>query len=74
MFFFGLILGVLVAAMAVACWASRGGWLGSLTPYSARQTIWDIERRTMHELLAAELAAQRADSIDGTAVEEERPS
>ncbi len=78
MFFFGLILGVLLTAMVVAGWATRSGWLGPVPPYSARQDIWDIERRTMHAMLAAELEAQRAaqagaGDIDGTAVEERQP-
>jgi hypothetical protein len=74
MFFLGLIRGVLLVVLAVA-------WLvhsveHNATPvhsFTARQTIWDIERRTMHELLAAELAAQRAGCIDGSAVEERQP-
>ncbi len=74
MFFLGLIVGVLLVVVVIA-WLTRGVGDDAVPVHSfvARQTIWDIERRTMHELLAAELAAQRADCIDGTAVEERQP-
>jgi hypothetical protein len=63
MFGLGLALGVLLAGF-VGWRAVEAYRRGPLLPYRPQQTIRDIERRTLHELLSAEFSAERAATAD----------
>jgi hypothetical protein len=64
MFFVGFGLALVVVGMAfLAVWLlARTASLPPTSSYRARAAIHDIERQTIHAMLAAELAAQEAAS------------
>jgi hypothetical protein len=78
MFFLGLLVGVLVCVAGFCWWWAYMLGPARPTSLSARQQIWDIERRTIHELLQTGLGARRPGDgsldpgvVDGTASEVE---
>jgi hypothetical protein len=77
MLLLGFFLGLSVCVgtlLALRLWSRYRPFSPVVTAFGARSTVHDIERRTIHAMLAAELAATRAardaGTIDGSKFDE----
>jgi hypothetical protein len=67
------VLLLVVALLLMGVWLLSWSASSEVRSYQARAAVRDIERRTVHSMLAAERATRREDVIDGSVVEERRP-